>query len=134
MPEKIAAKDLRVGDALLAPSVPPAKWEVLAIDPNPHKNPGAVVTVRVSLPKCPEASQVQMRYVPEEGLPKWQDPEPDRKEILLRAAYDVLRRESQGLRMAAQYDGTECDADCLLEDIEVELGLSENADPIPFES
>jgi len=55
----------------------------------------------------------------------------DRKTVLLKAAFDLLKQQlnSTGgvlnvLELEAQYDGTSCDGRCLLEDIADELDLS----------
>jgi hypothetical protein len=55
----------------------------------------------------------------------------DRKAILLKAAYDLLRKQATSyyvlnlLAQTAFYDGTDCDGYCLMEDIADELGLEE---------
>ena len=55
--------------------------------------------------------------------------EEDRKEVLLKAAYDILKKCDEGpyvknaLEVTAEYDGTECDGYCLANDIAIELGL-----------
>lgn len=56
-------------------------------------------------------------------------PNQDRKEILLRAAYDILVKCNEGsfvknaLEETAFYDGYECDGYCLMTDIADELNL-----------
>ena len=51
----------------------------------------------------------------------------DRKEILLRAAYDLLNQQNESryvlnlLETTTLYDGTDCDGYCLMEDIKSEL-------------
>lgn len=52
-----------------------------------------------------------------------------RKEILLKAAYDLLKKQYEArvvldlLTETAFYDGTECDGFCLMDDIANELGI-----------
>lgn len=59
-----------------------------------------------------------------------------RKEILLRAAYDLLAKCDEGpyvqdaMGVLVFYDGTECDGNCLREDIAAELDLEEEALPL----
>lgn len=54
----------------------------------------------------------------------------DRKEVLLKAAFDIFKQQREAsevlncLSLKADYDGTECDGGCLLEDIANELGIS----------
>jgi hypothetical protein len=62
----------------------------------------------------------------------------ERKDVLLRAAYDLLRRSTEGRYaqeatfIMVQYDGTNCDGYCLMEDIATELALDDLADPLPL--
>lgn len=55
----------------------------------------------------------------------------DRKEILLKAAYDILKKCSDGdyvknaLEETAFYDGAECDGTCLIDDIAAELEIED---------
>lgn len=55
--------------------------------------------------------------------------EQDRKTVLLKACYDLLKKQNESiyvLNMLEQtvcYDDMECDGSCLLEDIESELSL-----------
>lgn len=62
----------------------------------------------------------------------------DRKEVLLRAAFDLLRRaeESHFVQEAGcivvRYDDADCDGGCLLEDIAEELNISNDEEPIPL--
>lgn len=57
--------------------------------------------------------------------------EEDRKLVLLKAAYDVLKKCQQSmyvknvLEQTAFYDGTECDGLCLMEDIAIELDIED---------
>jgi hypothetical protein len=59
----------------------------------------------------------------------------DRKKILLRAAYDILKKQEMShyvldsLGTTAFYDGTDCDGYCLMEEIAHELGLEEGTLP-----
>ena len=61
----------------------------------------------------------------------------NRKEILLRAAYDLLTKcDRAGFVVEANsetafYDAAVCDGSCLRTDIASELGIDEDADPIP---
>lgn len=54
----------------------------------------------------------------------------DRKVILLRAAYDLLKKCERSYyvlhapNVTVTYDGAECDGSCLMSDIEDELGLT----------
>lgn len=63
----------------------------------------------------------------------------DRKDILLRAAFDLLRRSmSAGYVMEASdihvhYDEADCDGYCLCDDIASEIGIDSRAQPIPLE-
>ena len=56
----------------------------------------------------------------------------DRKTILLKAAYDILKECDRGpyvknaLEVTAHYDGADCDGFCLMEDIKDELNLEES--------
>ena len=62
----------------------------------------------------------------------------DRKVVLLRAAYDILKRSAKSryvlsaLEIQAHYDGTNCDGHCLMDDIMNELDLPDHQDPIPL--
>lgn len=53
----------------------------------------------------------------------------DRKVILLKACRDLLKKQEKSifvldlLSEMVFYDETECDGNCLLEDIEIELGI-----------
>jgi len=55
----------------------------------------------------------------------------DRKEILLKAAHEILSKcneapyRQNALEVTTYYDGTECDGFCLMEDIATELGIDE---------
>lgn len=63
----------------------------------------------------------------------------DRKKVLLRAAYDLLKRADedhyveQATCILVFYDEANCDGHCLMEEIAMELGLEENEAPIPLE-
>lgn len=62
----------------------------------------------------------------------------DRKEILLRAAYDLLKRSTEGsyveeaTSILVRYDDANCDGYCLMEDIADELDIFTDTDPIPL--
>jgi hypothetical protein len=62
----------------------------------------------------------------------------DRKEILLRAAYDLLKRSTQdhyvreATSILTRFDEADCDGYCLMEDIAAELGLDNDIEPIPL--
>lgn len=64
------------------------------------------------------------------------EPVNDRKSVLLRAAYDLLKRSTQGhyvveaTSIHTHYDAADCDGYCLMEDIAYELGLDDDTDPI----
>lgn len=55
--------------------------------------------------------------------------EDDRKVVLLKAAYDLLKKQANTnyildlLRETVFYDGADCDGYCLMDDIEAELEL-----------
>lgn len=55
----------------------------------------------------------------------------DRRLVLLRAAYDLLKQAEedhfvrQATEITVHYDDTECDGYCLMEDIATELGIEE---------
>ena len=57
-----------------------------------------------------------------------------RMETLLRAAYELLKRQDDTnlvinlLAEKVHYDGAECDGYCLMEEIAAELGLDESED------
>jgi hypothetical protein len=63
----------------------------------------------------------------------------DRKDILLRAAYDLLKRSSEdyfireATSISVRYDDANCDGYCLMEDIASELKLKDGALPILLE-
>jgi len=63
----------------------------------------------------------------------------NRKDVLLRAAYDLLRRADNSfyvknaMEILTKYDGTNCDGHCLMTDIANELGIDEDAEPIPLD-
>jgi hypothetical protein len=54
-----------------------------------------------------------------------------RKEILLVAAYDILKKCDESritispMETTVFYDGTDCDGHCLMADIAAELGIKE---------
>ena len=60
----------------------------------------------------------------------------DRKDVLLRAAYDLLTKCERSpcvlnsSEVSVFYDGTSCDGYCLLEDIATELGINSDTDPL----
>jgi len=60
----------------------------------------------------------------------------DRKTVLLRAAFDLLRRAEMSpfvldpLGIKTRFDEANCDGYCLKDDIADELGLRGDADPI----
>ncbi len=62
-----------------------------------------------------------------------------RKEVLLRAAYDLLKRADDSpyvmdpLGIPTRFDNANCDGHCLMEDIKHELGLEEGTEPIELE-
>lgn len=55
----------------------------------------------------------------------------DRKVVLLKAAYDLLKKANEPgyvldvMETTVHYDDAECDGSCLMEDIATELGLEE---------
>ena len=63
----------------------------------------------------------------------------DRRDILLRAAYDLLTRAERGhfvleaAGIETFYDKANCDGYCLREDIADVLNLNEETDPIPLQ-
>jgi len=64
----------------------------------------------------------------------------NRKDVLLRAAYDLLKRSTQdhyvkeATSILTRLDDANCDGYCLMEDIAIELGLEDDAEPIPLGS
>jgi hypothetical protein len=62
----------------------------------------------------------------------------DRKSVLLRAAYDLLKRADAGhfveeaTCILVRYDEADCDGHCLMEDIAHELELEDGTKPIPL--
>lgn len=64
----------------------------------------------------------------------------DRKEVLLRAAYDLLKRSTQdhyvreATSIMIHYDDANCDGYCLMEDIAAELEFEDESEtqPIPL--
>lgn len=66
--------------------------------------------------------------------------ETERAKVLLRAAYDILERNSRfhfveevGSTLT-HYDDADCDGYCLKEDIGNLLGLDEGTDPLPLDN
>lgn len=63
----------------------------------------------------------------------------NRKDVLLRAAFDMLRRAKDDfyvrspLEIETHYDEADCDGYCLLEDIADELGIYPETEPIALE-
>lgn len=63
----------------------------------------------------------------------------NRKDVLLRAAYDLLTRAHDSHyvldanSITVFYDEANCDGSCLREDIAVELGLERDTQPIPLD-
>ena len=55
----------------------------------------------------------------------------DRKEVLLKAAYDLLKKQTEShyvldlLEELVHYDGADCDGSCLMDDIAIELNIEE---------
>lgn len=55
----------------------------------------------------------------------------DRKIVLLRAAYDLLKKSEeshfvkQATAIVVHYDDADCDGYCLMEDIALELGIED---------
>lgn len=60
----------------------------------------------------------------------------NRKEILLRAAFDLLRKCEDApfvqspFELTAFYDEADCDGYCLMEDIATELGIDKTSKPL----
>lgn len=60
----------------------------------------------------------------------------NRKDVLLRAAYDLLKRADdshyvlEATHILVFYDEANCDGHCLMEEIAMELGLEEGEPPI----
>lgn len=59
-----------------------------------------------------------------------------RSSILLRAAYDMLKKCDDSpivvspMELTVFYDGTDCDGRCLMEDIAAELRIDKNEEPL----
>ncbi len=66
------------------------------------------------------------------------EPDNKRKDILLRAAFDLLRRADMEAyvrhapNILIRYDEANCDGSCLMEDIANELGFDCDTQPIPL--
>jgi hypothetical protein len=64
----------------------------------------------------------------------------NRKDVLLRAAYDLLQRSSEdhyireATGIVVRYDEANCDGYCLRDDIAQELGIEDGTKPIPLGS
>lgn len=64
--------------------------------------------------------------------------EPTRQEVLLRAAYDLLKRSDQpgyieeAQNILVRYDDADCDGHCLMNDIAIELDIEDGTKPIPL--
>lgn len=64
--------------------------------------------------------------------------EDNRKVILLRAAYDLLKRAKESpvveetCSICVRYDDADCDGNCLMEDIAHEINLEDETPPIPL--
>jgi hypothetical protein len=62
----------------------------------------------------------------------------ERMQVLLRAAYDILKRCNDShyvlnaVEVCAQYDGTNCDGMCLMDDIATALDLEDGTEPRPL--
>lgn len=62
----------------------------------------------------------------------------DRKEVLLRAAYDLIKRSEEGHyveetgSIKVMYDDANCDGLCLMDDIAAELGLEDGTMAVPL--
>lgn len=62
----------------------------------------------------------------------------DRKDVLLRAAFDLLRRAANyhhvrsATSILVRYDDANCDGYCLMRDIATEINLDDLAKPIPL--
>jgi hypothetical protein len=62
----------------------------------------------------------------------------NRKDVLLRAAYDLLTKANASRHVLdangilTRYDEANCDGHCLREDIAHELGIDDDTDPIPL--
>ena len=62
----------------------------------------------------------------------------ERKDILLRAAYDLIKRSTQHYyvqettSICTRYDEANCDGYCLMEDIADELDLDQGQEPVPL--
>lgn len=63
----------------------------------------------------------------------------DRKDVLLRAAYDLLKKSTmyhyvrEATSILVRYDDANCDGYCLMEDIADELGIDDGTEPIPLD-
>lgn len=62
----------------------------------------------------------------------------NRKDVLLRAAYDLLTKANdagyvlEANSIVTRYDEANCDGNCLREDIALELGIDDDTEPIPL--
>lgn len=63
----------------------------------------------------------------------------NRKDILLRAAYDLLKTAIDSRivleagSILTRYDKSDCDGVCLMTDIAIEIGIEDGTEPIPTE-
>ena len=63
----------------------------------------------------------------------------NRKEVLLRAAYDLLKSSTrdhhvrEATSIVVRYDDANCDGYCLMDDIAAELDLGDDTQPIPLQ-
>ena len=61
-----------------------------------------------------------------------------RKDILLRAAWDLLKQSTQdyyvreATSITTRYDNANCDGYCLMDDIAAVLNLEDDTEPIPL--
>lgn len=56
-----------------------------------------------------------------------------RKDILLRAAFDILKRSREAKSTFARYHDADCDGYCLMEEIAAELKIKLNTKPIELQ-
>ena len=58
-----------------------------------------------------------------------------RKDVLLRAAYDLLKKSQthyvqEAIRITVFYDDADCDGYCLMDDIATEIDLDDDEEPL----
>ena len=101
----------------------------------PHL-PDSILAISRHTVKCPTPRLWRLPPLSLCEVPIAPPPPPDRKDVLLRAAYDLIKRSSMNHfveetgSIYIHYDEADCDGLCLMSDIMDELGLEEGTKPI----